>query len=1183
MPGQFQKRFNLSLSIITLLGLSALITWQHYLNILSPYVQDFQSVIHYFFFLLGFPLVILLTRVAVLKRTWDTIIINLGLWAYLLFSTLSQTHSYLVNRNPLFSAPNLDTLFILLGLYFFSMGIFLSTWFCSVPINPRHYPTGFVLGHVLSFLGILSVALTTIFMAESINNLLMATPVFVLVSLIILSILLFISTIKYLARYLRQNYKIYFWMSMLSLFMLFTVISYSLSQLEYKNLLPLYPYFQIMALLALLLVIFNEQYRFIEAETKLRNSLEKSLHSTEIKLKEYQHLTNDVQVGIFTLDTDNKLTYCNTQWCKMIGYNQQKLIGQPYTLFVENADTEKFQVEAQKWRENIDTQMEINLIHKNKNTFPVLMINNAIQERRQFAGSRHVIVPISRWKETEKDLKERSENLEKIIQQRTAALKKKSNEFEYQKKYYETLISGMLDIMLVMDSQGNCTFINEYGQKVLGYTAAELSGKNLPDFFKVFRQLQREYGSSMSLQLRDHEHEVTTKDNQKILCSWNGHLLPNVDGKPIGVMFVGRDITELKKLQLQLENQTRNLESIVERRTNELHKQNKQLNKIIQIGEDIVLNLDSNFILKQICEAIQTLGWNIVIIATKDTESSVIGIDMAVGISEKKFKEISGRVKFDYKEILSHMRDDLKISKSYFISHSAGLFLIEKSKFKLPIGEKKDGPWHSDDSLLVPIMIKNKMLGFIVVKEPEERVKPSNEQAQMLEVFANKVAVVLENARLFSEARSQAVQMEKLNQLKSEFLANMSHELRTPLNSMLTLSGILLKGLPGKINQEQTKQIKIIEKNSQNLLRLINGLLDLSKIEAGRMEVHHSCFALEDLIRTNVDTIRPLCEKKGLKIEVLVDKKLPKYIFSDQDKLNQIMTNLLGNALKFTEKGKISIALSPRDNNEKLRIVIQDTGIGMSKSDQDKIFQEFTQLETDQPIKAHGTGLGLSITKKLVELLNGTIEVKSRLNSGTTFLIHIELKAVGEEKMDEIAKTSKGTVHIKLEETETGSQVSIDEEPAGEETSQTVVKPKPAQKAVKSQAAKKPVKGTNNLVLLVDDNEDNRYALSYFLKDKGYKVSFAVNGKEGIQAAELLRPKLILMDVMMPVMDGYEATRTLKSKSEFKKTPIIAMTAKAMNYDRDKALEAGYDDYIAKPFTLEEVSQKIDYWVKQNA
>ncbi|MBN2091476.1 response regulator [candidate division KSB1 bacterium] len=1193
MPANIRKNIKIIIAFFIILINFSLIIWNTRPPQFNLQLLPWFPTVKYMLFGLGVLILILVTQMMQIKRTWDYIYLNIGLWAFVILLAYPKIHYWLMTQTVQTVNDQFSLFFWLSAGIIFAITFLLGAFLLSRPIKPKHYPQAIILGHILAFSIISTIALVLLFIIESYFPVDSAggqhpdlTTLFLIISFVQL-VLFSIAGVKYFWQFWKND-KIYFWLTLVAIFFILAGFSFILEQFYHLAFSGLAYIYQLTGLICLLMVIFNEHSRFLESETELRRTLEESLTNLESKFQKHLNLLNGIQAGIFMLDAEAKFVFCNLQFCNMLNMDLEKLVGKNFESILASQQIDKFQLELQKLKETMPSQIEIELKKTEKQQLPILMLSTpVISPNDQYLGSRHVVVQIHRWKEYEKDLLDRSENLERMIQQRTAALKKKSNELEYSKNYYETLISGMLDIMLVMDNQGNCTFINDYGQKILGYAATELSEKRLPEFFRDFKRIQQDYGNALNFELRDHEVEVKTKNGEKILCNWNVHVLPELDGKPMGVMFVGRDITEYKKLQRQLQDQTRNLEILAERRNFELNRKVKQLNKIIQVGEDIILNLDLNTILKNICEAIQTLGWNIVVILPRDSEADNVKIITAVGLNEKRFNELV-KNPFEFKMLLSLMQEQFRISNSYYIENTFGIFDFDKSRFpkllpESPV-ENHSVIWKTGDALLVPIKIKTKVLGNIILQNPEARVKPDYEHVKSLEIFANKAAVVIENARLYQEAKKHAGQMEKASRLKSEFLANMSHELRTPLNSIITLASILLKGLPGELNPEQKKQILIVEKNSQNLLKLINNLLDLSKIEAGKMELHYTNFSIRELINSTVETIKPLCMEKGLKVEITIENNFPEVITSDSDKLNQILTNLLGNAVKFTQKGKISITLNQHEREKKFEIGIQDTGSGMSREDLEKIFTEFTQLENNRQFQAKGTGLGLSITKKLVELMEGEISVKSKPGKGTTFILIFPLK------IDETARTSQS--HL-IHSARSGLTLPIPAETqtpvyiSAKNTAETVRIEEKETRLLKrnetpspKSSSKEKVTPRGNHILLVDDNEDNRYAMSYFLKDRGFKISFASNGEEGIRVAIKEKPNLIFMDVMMPGMDGYEATRILKGRTEFKNIPIIAMTAKAMSYDRERALEAGYDDYLAKPFTFELVVQKIEIWLK---
>ena len=1162
-------RKTLPIAIIILFFLiliSGLIVSRFY-NVPAPESPYRHQLIASFSQLLAAILFIFSAKILALKRSWDYVYLNLAF-----LGTIFLNIPELIQISPA-TEINLHAAFNLLNILLFSVLVFLASFFFEKVIERKQLRFSLLLSYSITFI----VLITTIALIVYFGNFIFQSRLHETVSRLIpliASILLLLACIRVFRFYVRKLFQVYFWFILASGCFLFSDLYYAVSFAKSPLFSEATLILQGLGFLGFFFVLFNEHSRFLETEAKIRISLEKTLLGTENSLRNFQNLVDGIAVGVMVLDIDGKIIFCNTHWVKMLGIPRRQLIGMSYTQLMNQENLEKFQLEQEKWREGVSSQIEMEFIPNKETKIQVLMVSVPILNRKkQYSGSRHVTIEISRWKEIEKNLLDRSQNLEKIIQQRTQALKKKSNEFEQAKNYYESLIAGMLDILLVMDNKGKCTFINEYGQKILGYKAHELSGKHLPNFFTDIKRLKRDYGDAFNFELRDYECPLRTKGGLELDLSWNVRFLFDFGKHHIGTMYVGRDITETKKLQQRVQEHTKNLEKLVERRTQELNRKIKQLAKIIKIGEDIVLNLDLNVILKNICEAIKTLGWDVVIISLRDFETKVSRIVAAVGITEKKFKELAGGKTTYFKDILSLMNDDYKLSHSYFIDHTVQTDGLDGAKrIKSLFESRAENQWHPGDSMLVPIKIKNKILGFITVQAPQDGLRPDIEKVQALEIFANKAAVVIENARLYRQARGRAGEMERISQMKTELLAKMSHELRTPLNSILSLTRILLKQIPGKLNQDQLKQLSIIEKNGRSLLRLINNFLDLSKIEAGKVEVNYSCFSIRDLINTNIEMIRPISTAKGLNLSISIDKRLPRYIFSDQDKISQVLTNLLSNAVKFTESGKISLYANAEKNNTILKIVIKDTGIGMSKEEINTIFQDFQQLNNVTYAKAKGTGLGLSISKRLIELMEGDISVESRPNKGTIFSIMLPLKAVGEDQLIQYREKFEGKaekIRLSFDGTESGTFAG---------------KGKIRNSSGKTAKSKQCVSRapTRKHILLVDDNEDNQYAMSYFLKEKGFQISFASNGREGVEKAVQLKPSLILMDIMMPGLDGYQATKILKSKREFVNVPIIAMTAKAMREDQIKVLQAGCDDYIAKPFSLDEIAEKIEKWLRVN-
>ncbi|PSR52133.1 hypothetical protein AHMF7605_00640 [Adhaeribacter arboris] len=377
------------------------------------------------------------------------------------------------------------------------------------------------------------------------------------------------------------------------------------------------------------------------------------------------------------------------------------------------------------------------------------------------------------------------------------------------------------------------------------------------------------------------------------------------------------------------------------------------------------------------------------------------------------------------------------------------------------------------------------------------------------------------------QAKEQA---EESVRAKEMFLSMMSHEIRTPLNAVIGMSHLLLQGNP---RMEQVENLKILRFAGENLLALINDILDFNKIEAGKITFEEVDFHLPDLITGIRQSFNYQANEKGIKLKACLDASLPNMVIGDPVRLNQIITNLLSNAIKFTAKGSVAIdVILEKETHEQMEIsfAVTDTGIGIPEEKLSVIFDSFTQAQSDTTRKFGGTGLGLTITKRLVELQNGQITVESKVNFGTVFTVTVPFK-----------KSLQNAV------------------PADQYSSSPTL----------------PDLG-HICLLLVEDNEINQLIATRFLEKWGIKPDYAVNGKDALEKVQQQPYDIVLMDLQMPVMDGFEATRQIRNMGERNAImPIIALTANAMLDVRYKVLQAGMNDYVSKPFDPTELYLKI--------
>lgn len=427
-------------------------------------------------------------------------------------------------------------------------------------------------------------------------------------------------------------------------------------------------------------------------------------------------------------------------------------------------------------------------------------------------------------------------------------------------------------------------------------------------------------------------------------------------------------------------------------------------------------------------------------------------------------------------------------------------------------------------------------------KHVEKLYAESQSYNEELQIRSEELLLQQEALRTLNERLEEQVNISEMNsRYKSEFLANMSHELRTPLNSLLVLAQILRENKEGNLTKRQIEYADTMVMSGNQLLTLINDILDLSKIEAGQMTASSDSFSLKSMLEELSQQFVPLMEEKELAFSVFAEPELYELeLTTDKQRLQQILRNLLSNALKFTDAGSVSLRVRVlADDPLTLGFAITDTGIGIAQEDQKSIFEAFKQVEGNTSRKYGGTGLGLAISQELARLVGGRISVNSAPFSGSTFLLSLPL-------------------HSNLM--------------AGQ---------RQAAPALAIVPGLTPLSGRTFTIMLVDDDMRNIYSVSSVLEDYGYEVICAANGAEALALLGRQPVDLILMDIMMPELDGCETMRRIRLSADHGKVPIIALTAKAMEKDRELCLEAGANDYISKPAKLDKLLSVIRSWLPE--
>ncbi|MFH1135232.1 MAG: ATP-binding protein [Pseudomonadota bacterium] len=835
-----------------------------------------------------------------------------------------------------------------------------------------------------------------------------------------------------------------------------------------------------------------QELRVHQVELELQNEELRRIQSQlEQSRARFSRLFNDAPIGYLTLDGSGLVLQSNKTFMDMVQADIDSLLGKPFTNFVAAEDKNPFWSRYRAFFNRPSGKIiELKVARKDGSTFFARLEGRLEEPEETGAG-------------------EKKQPAMMLVVSDVTEERASKNNMEKQARFLQSLLSAIPSPVFYKDRNGRYLGGNEAFEDLIGKPLEQIVGKTVHELWPTrhgadYHEKDLELLESPGKQR--YEHTVVDAAGASRDMVFHKSSFLDADMEVAGIVGVIQDVTARKKAEDEL------------RRKLEINAAMAELAETLLSGATME---DTSFLVLKKAQALTGSPYGFTGYFDRQTghlRSPTLSRDIWTecdlpekSITFQEFNGLWGWVLKNGKPLLTNRPTQDQRSTGAPVGH-------------IPI----------DRFLAAPVLIENRTMGIIALCNSEHDYTAND--LSVIERLAALFGLSIQRMWAEEDIRAAKEAAEAANLAKSNFLATMSHEIRTPMNAILGFTDLTLDS---DITTRQRENLEIVRTSAQHLLNLLNDILDLSKIEAGRVELEENAFNLSDVLEEAARTLSIRATNKGLGFSHRLAPSLPAEVIGDRRRLHQVLFNLIGNAIKFTEKGEVKVdAAAENSTPDKIEVhfTVEDTGIGIPAPKQLEIFDPFTQADSSTTRLYGGTGLGLAISRKLVETMGGVIWVESEEGRGSVF-------------------------HFTAPFTKISPQESLRPSPPG------AVNPAPA-------AAKtSPI-----LVLLVEDNRINQKLAKAFLEKKGCR---ALTAESGLQALQILKREtvdLVLMDIEMPGMNGLDAARVIRDLEENtgRRTPIIALTAHAMKGDRERFIASGMDDYLSKPLDSAALYRIID-------